>query len=148
MRFFRRTKIVKISVFWPIDFTGVKGAPMAKKILVIDDEVFIAKIISYTLEDENYNVLIAHDGKEGLRLAMEAAPDLIVLDLMLPNIDGYEICRLLKLDEKYRHIPIIMLSARKENEDKRVSEEIGVDCFLGKPFSPDELVDKVHELIR
>lgn len=120
---------------------------MSQKILVVDDEIHIAKIISYTLEHENYNVVVAHDGKEGLRLAREESPDLIVLDLMLPNIDGYKVCRLLKFDEKYRHIPIILLSARSEDEDKIMGEEVGADFFMEKPFNPDELLAKIQELI-
>ncbi len=120
---------------------------MAKKILVVDDEAHIARIVSYTLQHENYEVIVAYDGKEGLRLAREQSPDLIVLDLMLPNIDGYKICRLLKFDEKYRHIPIILLSARSEMEDRQMGEAVGADYFLGKPFNPDELVVKVQELI-
>ena len=90
---------------------------MAKKILVVDDEIHIAKIIQFTLEQENFEVAVANDGTEGLRKAREENPDLIVLDLMLPNIYGYRICRLLKFDEKYKTIPVILLSARTTHQD-------------------------------
>jgi DNA-binding response OmpR family regulator len=120
---------------------------MPKKILVVDDEVYIAKIVKFTLEHENFEVLVAHDGKEGLRLAREEKPDLIILDLMLPNIDGYRICRLLKFDEKYRHIPVILLSARTTKQDMELGNQVGANAFMKKPFDPEALVAKIKELL-
>lgn len=118
-----------------------------KKVLVVDDEIHITNIIRYTLENEGFQVLTAADGQEGLRTAREEKPDLIILDLMLPNIDGYKVCRLLKFDEKYRHIPIILLSARSSEADKQLGREVGADFYMSKPFDPEELSLKVKELV-
>lgn len=120
---------------------------MAKKILVVDDEIHIAKIIQFTLKQENFEVVVANDGTEGLRKAREENPDLIVLDLMLPNIDGYRICRLLKFDEKYKTIPVILLSARTTQQDIDLGHQVGADAFMKKPFEPEVLAEKVKELL-
>jgi len=118
-----------------------------KKVLVVDDEVHITNIVKFTLENEGFQVLTAGDGQEGLRMAREQKPDLIILDLMLPNIDGYKVCRLLKFDEKYRTIPIILLSARSSEADKQLGAEVGADFYMSKPFDPEELALKVKELV-
>lgn len=120
---------------------------MKPRILVVDDEEHIASIIQFTLEHANYEVLVAHDGKEGLRMAREEMPDLILLDLMLPNIDGYKVCRLLKFDKKYRHIPVILISARSEAQDRELGRQVGADDFVPKPFDPQVLADKVREFL-
>jgi len=118
-----------------------------KKVLVVDDEVHITNIVKFTLENEGFSVITASDGQEGLKLARQEKPDLIVLDLMLPNIDGYKICRLLKFDEKFRHIPIILLSARSSEADRQLGKEVGADYYMAKPFDPEELSLKVKELV-
>lgn len=120
---------------------------MKPRVLVVDDESQIVNIIQFTLEHNGFEVLVALDGQEGLQMAREENPDLIVLDLMLPKIDGYKVCRLLKFDKKFRHIPIILLSARSESEDRALGLQVGADDFLGKPFEGDELVAKVNQLL-
>ena len=120
---------------------------MKRRILVVDDEEHIVNIMRFTLEHAGYEVIAAHDGKEGLRMAREEKPDLIVLDLMLPNIDGYKVCRLLKFDKKYQQIPIILASARSEAQDRELGRQVGADYFLAKPFQADDLTTKVREFL-
>ncbi len=116
-----------------------------KRILIVDDEIHIARIIQITLESAGFDVTVTHDGAEGLRLAKELRPDLIVLDLMLPSIDGYKVCRLLKFDKQYQDIPIILLSAMGESQDKGLGKEVGANLYMSKPFQPTDLVDNVKE---
>ena len=118
-----------------------------KKILVVEDEPHIANIIKITLEAEGFEVLVANDGAEGLSVAKEQAPDLVVLDLMLPKIDGYKVCRFLKFDKRYSHIPVMLLSAMSDLNDKKLGEEVGADMFLSKPFKPDELLSHIDRLL-
>lgn len=120
---------------------------MAARILVVDDEVHIANIIKLTLEHEGFEALVANDGADGLRLAREEKPDLILLDLMLPSIDGYKVCRLLKFDDKYKHIPIVLLSAMGEAQDRELGRQVGADLYISKPFKPDELVENIRQLL-
>lgn len=120
---------------------------MGKKILVVDDESDIVETIKMRLEANGYTVLTAVDGNEGYRKAKTDSPDLIILDLMLPGIDGYQVCRLLKFDENYRRIPIIMLTAKSQEEDKMWGEKAGADLYMTKPFKPQELLEKIKELI-
>ena len=120
---------------------------MSQKILIVDDEPHIAQIMKLTLEDHGYEVAVTHDGADGLKLAKESIPDLILLDLMLPSIDGYKICRLLKFDDKYRHIPVILVSAMGEPHDMEMGAKVGADRFLVKPFKPDDLVSQVRDLL-
>ncbi len=117
------------------------------RILVVDDEVHIANILRLTLEHEGFEVHTANDGAEGLRLARELVPDLILLDLMLPSMDGYKVCRLLKFDEKYRHIKVVLVSAMGETQDRELGRQVGADHYLSKPFKPDELVAEVRRLL-
>ncbi len=117
------------------------------RILIVDDEVHIANILRLTLEHEGFEVHTAHDGAEGLRKARELVPDLILLDLMLPSMDGYKVCRLLKFDEKYRHIKVVLVSAMGEAQDRELGRQVGADQYLSKPFKPDELVAEVRRLV-
>ena len=119
----------------------------APKILVVDDEEDIAFSLARRLSAEGYQVICAEDGVEGLNRAHTEHPDLIVLDLMLPKMDGYKVCRLLKFDERHRSIPIIILSARGQQEDIALARETGADFYMTKPFDPAALVDKVRELL-
>ena len=120
---------------------------MAKKILVIDDEVELTKAMTIRLNTAGYEVSIAHDGEGALKKARLEKPDLIILDLMLPKIDGYKVCRLLKFDQKYREIPIIMVTARVEEEDKRLGMETGADEYITKPFDWSDLLEKITKFI-
>lgn len=118
---------------------------MARKILVVDDEESIVKIIEYNLKKEGYEVLSACDGEEGYRLAYEKKPDLILLDIMMPKMDGYEVCK--KVREK-SNVPIIMLTARAEEVDKVVGLELGADDYVTKPFGNRELMARVKAHLR
>ncbi len=118
---------------------------MAKTILVIDDEPQIVEICRDYLKAASFDVLLARDGPSGLLLAQRHHPDLIVLDLMLPGMDGLDICRILR---KEGNIPIIMLTARVEETDKLIGLELGADDYLTKPFSPRELVARVRTVLR
>jgi DNA-binding response OmpR family regulator len=119
-----------------------------KKILVVDDEVFLVKAIQIRLKRAGYDVITAYDGLDGLNKAREEKPDLIILDVMLPKKNGYQVCRLLKFDEQYKHIPIIMLTAKGQKTDREWGEKTGADCYITKPFEDAELLSKIKELLR
>ena len=118
-----------------------------KKILVVDDEVDLVETVRFPLEIEGYNVLVAYNGEEALNQARKENPDLILLDLMLPKLDGYKVCRLLKFDERYKHIPILMLTAKTQEKDKVLGMETGADEYITKPFDMDYLLKKVKEYL-
>ncbi|MFA5317393.1 MAG: response regulator transcription factor, partial [Dehalococcoidales bacterium] len=115
------------------------------KILVVDDEVKIVEILKAYLERENYEVLSAYDGRSALALAQREHPDLVILDLMLPEVSGWDVCRRLRQDSE---VPIIMLTARDETADKIVGLELGADDYVTKPFDPKELVSRVRAVLR
>jgi DNA-binding response OmpR family regulator len=119
---------------------------MAKRILIVDDEEDIAFSLTRRLTAAGFEVICAEDGHDGLTRAQQDHPDLIVLDLMLPKMDGYKVCRLLKFDEKFKHIPIVMLTARSQKEDAALGREMGADYYMTKPFDAGELLNKIHEL--
>ena len=118
-----------------------------KKILITEDSETILEIIKDTLESEGYSVVAAVDGEEALAKVKSEKPDLIVLDLMLPKIDGYKVCAMLKFNENYKNIPIIILTARAGEADKKTGEEVKADAYITKPFEPDVLLSKVKELL-
>lgn len=118
-----------------------------KKILVVDDEPELVKAIEIRLKAENYQVFTAFDGEEGLAKAREVLPDLIILDIMLPKLNGFKICRLLKFDEKYKEIPVIMLTAKTDEADKVVGKETGANEYITKPFDWDILMEKIKECL-
>ena len=119
---------------------------MGKKILIVEDERNIVDILTFNLTREGYDTLEALDGEAGLRLALDEDPDLILLDLMLPKMDGFEVCRTLR--ERGRATPIIMLTAREEETDKVLGLELGADDYITKPFSVRELLARVKSNIR
>ena len=119
---------------------------MQKKILIIEDEQSIATLLSYNLSQAGYETLVANDGKEGYELAMKEAPSLIVLDLMLPSMDGVEICKELRLQKV--STPIIMLTAKDDEFDKVLGLELGADDYMTKPFSPREVVARIKAVLR
>lgn len=119
-----------------------------RKILVVDDEFELVKAIQIRFEQAGYEVLFAYDGQEGLEKAQKENPDLILLDLMLPKIDGYKVCRMLKFDEKYKKIPIIMLTARAQESDAKLGFDTGADAFMTKPFQHEEVLAKIKELLK
>ena len=118
---------------------------MAKKILVVDDEKKIVDIVKAYLEKDGLQVIVAYDGNSALNMTRNNKPDLVILDLMLPEISGWDVCREIR---KYSNIPIIMLTARDEVADKIVGLELGADDYLAKPFSPGELVSRVRAVLR
>ncbi|MFQ3168026.1 MAG: two-component system phosphate regulon response regulator PhoB [Limisphaerales bacterium] len=118
------------------------------RILVVDDEPDVLELVVFHLEKEAYRVDVADTGDKALKMARENLPSLLVLDLMLPGINGLEICRLLKRDPKTRDIPILMLTARAAEEDRIKGLELGAHDYVTKPFSPRELVLRVKNLLR
>lgn len=116
-----------------------------KRVLVVDDDVKTVELVKLYLNRDGYRVLTAYDGVEALRLAREGHPDLIVLDLMLPGIDGLEVCHTLREESD---VPIIMLTARTTDEDKLAGLELGADDYVTKPFSPRELAARVRAVLR
>ncbi|GIQ69590.1 DNA-binding response regulator [Xylanibacillus composti] len=115
------------------------------KLLTIDDDPYICEIIRLYAEKEGYEVLIAHDGMTGLALALDLEADLIVLDIMLPEIEGWEVCRRLKMD---RNIPVIMLTGKGERYDKMTGFELGADDYVVKPFDSQELMARIKAVLR
>ena len=120
---------------------------MAKKILLVDDEIDFVEVLRVRLEDNNYEVLVAYDGEEGLERAERDGPDLIILDIMLPKISGFDVCLKLKINKNFKNIPIIMLSAKFQPNDIKFGVAMGADAYITKPFEPQVLIDKVHELL-
>ena len=118
---------------------------MDRKILIVDDEKNIVDIIAFNLKKEGYTVITAADGEEGVQKAMEENPDLILLDIMMPKMDGYEVCK--KIREK-KNTPIIMLTARAEELDKVLGLELGADDYVTKPFGVRELMARVKANLR
>ena|SRR3989338_998424 len=121
---------------------------MAARILIIEDNADFLEVLAYTLRAAGYTLLTAKTGKEGLEIAQREQPDLILTDLMLPLLSGYEICSMLKQDVRYRRIPIMMLSATKVQEkDERLAKDCGADLFLLKSVQSKELLAKIQELL-
>lgn len=114
-----------------------------KKILVVDDEMELVNALEIRLRNEGFEVKTAEDGEDGLKMAREEKPDLLILDLMLPKLDGYKVCRLLKFDQRYKDIPVIMLTARAEEQARSLGMEMGADAYITKPFEWDELLEKI-----
>ena len=124
---------------------GSKGEAKAGPILIVEDDHNIAALVERYLESAGFDTVVAHDGREGLELARSRAPLLVVLDLMLPSIDGGEICRELR---RTSDIPVVMLTAREEETDRIVGFSLGADDYVVKPFSPRELVERVKAILR
>lgn len=125
------------------------GSAMARpRILIIEDERGLTDVLTYSLQREGYDVLVAHDGQEGLRKAQMQIPDLVVLDLMLPTMDGLEVCRQLRSGDKTRAVPILMLTAKAEETDQVVGFTMGADDYVTKPFSVKVLLQRIKALQR
>ncbi len=118
-----------------------------KRILIVDDQKKLVELVRFKLEKEGFECLAASDGEEGLEMAKKENPDLILMDVMMPKINGFQVCRLLKSDENYKHIPIIMLSAKDQESDKFWGKESGADDYMTKPFDLEKLFQKVHEYL-
>jgi two-component system alkaline phosphatase synthesis response regulator PhoP len=120
---------------------------MGRKILITEDSPTILEILKSVLVEEGYEVIAATDGQQALEMARTEKPDLIILDLLLPKTDGYKVCRMLKFDEKYRNIPIIMLTSRTNESDEKLGREVGVDAYIRKPFQPEMIIDQIRKLL-
>jgi len=117
------------------------------KILVVDDEVYIVHILDFSLGMEGYEVVTALDGEQALGKVKTEDPDLIVLDIMMPKLDGYETCKMLKSDPQTKHIPVILLSAKGRNVDQKMGFQVGADDYITKPFSPKKLVERINLIL-
>ncbi len=118
-----------------------------KRILVVDDEVYVAHILEFSLGMEGYEVVTATSGDEALAKADEEHPDLIVLDILMPKMDGYEVCRRLKADERFADVPVILLTAKHGAEDRQKGLEVGANAYITKPFRPMDLIDQIRSLL-
>ncbi len=117
------------------------------RVLIVDDECDIVESIKFNLELENVECLEAFDGEEALSKAKKECPDLIILDIMLPKMNGYKVSRLLKFDEKYKDIPIIMLTARAQESDLKIGENTGANEYVTKPFEMDKLIALIKQYL-
>ena len=120
---------------------------MAKKVLMCDDEPYILESVSYVARSEGYDVLTAEDGEEGLRVAREEHPDLVFLDLMMPTMNGFQVCQALKQDPATSRIHVVILTARGQELDRIKGKEVGADEYLTKPFSPRKLRQRMQEVL-
>ena len=118
------------------------------KILVVEDDKHISKLVKYNLEKSGYHCKVADDGEEALGILAKEPIDLIILDIMLPQMDGLEVCRLIKQDTQLKNIPVIMLTAKGEEVDRVVGLELGADDYIVKPFSPRELILRIKAVLR
>lgn len=117
------------------------------KVLVVDDEVYILHILDFSLGAEGFEVLTANNGELGIEKAKQEKPDLIVLDIMMPVLDGYETCRRLKQEAETKDIPVVLLTAKGRDVDKRLGYEVGAVDYIVKPFSPSRLIERIEEII-
>lgn len=120
---------------------------MAKKVLICDDEPYILESVSYVAREAGFEVLTAEDGEQALRLAREQRPDLMFLDLMIPRMNGFQVCRALKQDPATSRIHVIILTARGQELDRIKGKEVGADDYFTKPFSPRKLRQRLHEVL-
>lgn len=120
---------------------------MVKKILIVDDEPELAEMVKTRLEANNYEVITAADGQEGLDKAKKENPDLIILDILLPRMDGYKVCGLLKTDIKHNKIPVVMLTVKSQESDKKLGKEVGAEAYIVKPFEAQALLEEIRKLL-
>lgn len=121
---------------------------MPGTIVIVEDEANIVELVKYNLDREGYRTLYANDGRKGLELIKQELPDLVILDLMLPELDGLSVCKQLRSDTQTKSIPIIILTAKSEEADRVLGLEMGADDYVTKPFSPRELVARVRAVLR
>lgn len=125
----------------------IGGEIMARKILIVEDDVSTSRFLSYTMEHEGYQVLTALDGLEGLKKALTENPDLVVLDIMLPGLDGFELCHRLRAYSPTADIPVLMLSAKTQDADKSAAFKMGANFYMVKPADPAKIVDAVKNML-
>lgn len=119
-----------------------------KRILIVDDEPTIIEMVQIRLEVAGFDVLSAENGQEGLEKVRREKPDLVILDIMMPKMNGYQVCRELKKDEATKKIPVILFSAKSQESDKFWGEECGADAYILKPYEIEELLAKIHHLLK
>jgi len=117
------------------------------KILLVDDEPDLVQVVAMRLQVAGYEVVSAYDGQAGLEKVKEVKPDLVILDLMMPKLDGYKACRLLKFDERTKKIPVLIFTARAQEQDIKLATECGADAYLTKPFEAQVLLEKIKDLL-
>jgi two-component system alkaline phosphatase synthesis response regulator PhoP len=117
------------------------------KILVVDDEIYIVHILDFSLGMEGYEVITALDGEQALERMKSERPDLVVLDIMMPKLDGYEVCKSIKSNPATKQTPVILLSAKGRNVDQKLGFDVGADDYITKPFSPRKLVERINQLL-
>jgi len=120
---------------------------MANKIFIVEDDLPTVELLKFALQSEGFDVAVVHDGITALRSVEKEKPDLILLDVMIPGVDGFEVCQLLKHNIKFMKIPIIMVTAKVRKEDRMLGFEKGADDYISKPFDPIELVSRVKKLL-
>lgn len=125
----------------------LEGVLMSKKILVIEDDAIALRLIEYTLRKEGYEVLLAKNGLEGISKARSEEPDLLILDIMLPGIDGFEVCHRLRSEPQTTHLPVLMLSGKAQETDKATGMKVGADDYVTKPVAPRQLVSRIESLL-
>ncbi|MFH1653668.1 MAG: response regulator [Pseudomonadota bacterium] len=119
-----------------------------KKILVIDDENSFVSTMKIALEFQGYEILTAVNGQEGIEVVREEKPDIVLLDIMMAKIDGFQVCRILKFDKRYQEIPIIMVTAKGQEKDKTIGHQVGADAYITKPFEMPALLEKIKSLLK
>jgi two-component system alkaline phosphatase synthesis response regulator PhoP len=117
------------------------------KVLVVDDEANITQILEFSIASEGFEVITAQNGEEAIERARREQPDLIILDIMMPKIDGYEACRILKANPLTRNIPVVLLTAKGRDIDRRLGYEVGATDYIVKPFSPNKLIERIQRLL-
>ena len=120
---------------------------MAKEILIVDDEPSVVVALQFLMEQQGYDVLVAKRGEDALEMIYKYKPDLVILDIMLPGIDGFEVCEIVRLNPDYRDIKILFLTARRDEEEIAKGLALGADAYITKPFSNEKLVAAVHEVL-
>ena len=120
---------------------------MSKQILIVDDDPNIVALLKTFIKPLGHDVVSSSDGMSGLQMARTIKPALILLDVMLPKLDGYKICRFLKFDENYRQIPIIMLTAKSDSHDEEIGMQTGADAYITKPFTKDDIIQTIGKYI-
>jgi DNA-binding response OmpR family regulator len=120
---------------------------MAKKILVIEDDPATSRLVDYSLRHAGYEVITSSNGLEGIRKARTESPDIVILDVMLPGLDGFEICHRLRAEKDTAKLPILMFSAKAQEIDKETGIKVGADDYLTKPSPPSEIVSRVQKLL-
>jgi len=134
--------------FLPVDASGLpRYTSVMKKVLIVEDDESTQELLKHIVSAAGYDVATASDGQAGLSAVVNSPPDLVVLDVMLPEIHGYSVCHQIKSNEVLKVVKVLMLSAKSFPADRRQAEEVGADAFLAKPVNPAELVEKIKSLL-